>query len=151
MSGQSVRGGKRPSRHHTVNPLLIVQQVASLVQFLSRVFDAIEVQQLARPDGTLIYAEVLIDDSLVMIMEPAPGAPPLPCSLAIYADDVDDSYRRAVAEGAQSVQAPADHLNGHRTARIIDPAGNRWTIHTVTEARSPADQLAALLARRRTH
>ncbi|MBX3262885.1 MAG: VOC family protein [Labilithrix sp.] len=140
MQPKPLRRGRRPDRHHTVNPALIVSGVPRLVTFLVRTFDAVEVRRMALPDGAVIQAEVTIDDSLVMIMSPRSGARPMPCSLGIYADDVDATYERALAEGARSIQKPADQFYGHRTARIEDPEGNQWTIHTVIEEVS-ADEL----------
>lgn len=130
------RGGRRPDRHHTVNPALIVQDVPGQVRFMVRAFDAVEVQHMALPDGRVLQADVLIDDSLVMIMAPRAGGSPMPCSLGIYADDVDGTYERALAEGARGLQLPADQFYGHRTAKIEDPGGNLWTIHTVVETLS---------------
>ncbi|MBX3200811.1 MAG: VOC family protein [Labilithrix sp.] len=141
MQPKPLRRGRRPDRHHTVNPALIVAVVPRLVTFLVRTFDAVEVRRMALPGGAVIQAEVTIDDSLVMIMAARAGAGPMPCSLGIYTDDVDATYVRALAEGARSLQAPADQFYGHRTARIEDPAGNQWTIHTVIEDVSAAELL----------
>ena len=132
-SSKRPRGGNRPARHHTVNPALIVADVPGMVDFLVRAFDGEALQKMALPDGRVIHAEVTIDDSLVMIMAPRRGAPPMPCSLGLYADDVDTTYARAMAEGARSLEEPRDQVYGHRTARVEDPAGNQWTIHTVIE------------------
>jgi uncharacterized glyoxalase superfamily protein PhnB len=43
-----------------------------------------------------------------------------------HTDDVDALYHRALAEGATSILAPSDQLNGDRLAIIEDPAGNHW-------------------------
>lgn len=142
MQVKPLRGGKRPPRHHTVNPALVVPMIPRAVEFLVRVFDAVEVQRMALPDGTVVHAEVVIDDSLVMLMAPRRGGAPMPCSLGIYADDVDATYARAMAHGARSIHAPADQFYGHRTARIEDPAGNQWTIHTVIETLSAEEVYA---------
>ncbi len=141
MDSKPLRRGRRPDRHHTVNPALIVSGIPRLITFLQRTFDAVEVRRMALPDGAVIHAEVMIEDSLVMVMAPRPGARPMPCSLGIYVDDVDAAYARAMAEGARSIQEPADQFYGHRTARIEDPAGNQWTIHTVIEEVSPEELL----------
>jgi PhnB protein len=141
MDSKPLRRGRRPDRHHTVNPALIVTGISRLVTFLVRTFDAVEVRRMVLPNGAIIQAEVTIDDSLVMIMAPRHGAGPMPCSLGIYADDVDSTYTRAMAEGARSIQEPVDQFYGHRTARIEDPAGNQWTIHTVIEEVSPEELL----------
>lgn len=139
MNAPAPRGGNRPAHHRTVHPFLIVEDVDRTVGFLVRVFEAIAESRFAHPDGRVLHAEVRIDDSLVLITAAKRDAAPMPCSLGIYADDVDATYERALASGARSLQAPADQLYGHRTARVEDPAGNQWTIHTVIERVSATD------------
>lgn len=141
----------RPWGHHAVNPALIVNHIPALLDFLCGVFGALVLKRVALRDGSVLHAEVLIDDSLVMISAPRPGAAPMPCALGLYCDDVDETYRRALERGAHSLHAPVDQVYGHRTAGIVDPVGNHWTLHTVIEEVS-AEELqrrsAAVLRRK---
>ncbi|WP_224371786.1 VOC family protein [Hyalangium versicolor] len=129
----------RPWGHHAVNPALIVNHIPTLLDFLCDVFGAVLLKRVALPDGNVLHAEVLIKDSLVMISAPRMGASPMPCALGLYCDDVDETYRRALESGARSLHAPVDQIYGHRTAGIVDPVGNRWTLHTVIEEVSPEE------------
>jgi PhnB protein len=124
---------KRPEGHHSVTPGMVVPGVARLIDFLKQAFDGSEITRFAMPDGHIAHAEVKIGDSVVMMGEPLGEFKPMPCMLSVYVDDVDDAYRRAVAAGATSLQEPRDQFYGHRVARVQDPSGNQWSIHTVVE------------------
>jgi uncharacterized glyoxalase superfamily protein PhnB len=124
---------KIPPGHHTVTPGMVVPGVSRLIEFLEQAFDGVEEQRYEGPDGHVMHAEVRIGDSVVMMGEPLEGFPPMPCMLSVYVDDVDATYRRAIAAGAKSLQEPADQFYGHRTARVEDPSGNKWAIATVIE------------------
>src|SRR4051812_7792392 len=56
--------------YHTVTPYLIVADVPRLLEFLAEAFGATERIRLARPDGSVMHAEVAIGDSIVMMGEP---------------------------------------------------------------------------------
>ena len=124
---------KLPPGHHTVTPGMVVPGVPRLIEFLAEAFGGVQEQRYDGPNGHVMHAEVRIGDSVVMMGEPIEGFPPMPCMLAVYVDDVDATYRRALDAGAKSLEEPADQFYGHRTARIEDPSGNKWSIHTVVE------------------
>jgi PhnB protein len=136
---------RRPPLHRTVNPALVVREVSGLVDFLVSAFAASVVKRLAMPDGRVLHAEVLIGDTMVMMMTAKDGASEMPCVLSLYAEDVDGTYARALTLGARSLQPPADQFYGHRTARVADPAGNHWAIHQVMEEPS-AEELQRRMA-----
>ena len=50
----------------------------------------------------------------------------MPATFYLYVDDVDASYRRALAAGGTSVDVPADQPYGERRAAVTDPAGDVW-------------------------
>lgn len=122
-----------PPGHHTITPGMVVPGVPRLVEFLEQAFGGVGGPRYQGPDGHVIHTEVTIGDSVVMMGEPMEGFPPMPCMLAVYVDDVDGTYRKAVAAGGKSLEEPVDQFYGHRTARIQDPAGNHWSIHKVVE------------------
>ena len=107
--------------YHTVTPRIVVSDPANLVQFLHRVFGATGEVQPGRP------AEVRIGDSLLMISSVGErGA--FPAFLYIYVDDVDETYSRALAAGATSIEAPVDQHYGDRRAMVADAFGNHYQI-----------------------
>ncbi len=122
-----------PDGYHAVSPYLVVRSAARLIDFTREVFGAREKERIARPDGTIMHAEVIIGDSVVMIGEPASDAEASPAMLYVYLEDVDAAYQRALAARATELQPPKDQLYGDRTAGVRDPFGNRWWMATHKE------------------
>jgi PhnB protein len=49
-------------------------------------------------------------------------------SIAVYVDDVDETYQRAVAVGTETVEAPTDQFYGDHRAMVRDRFGNMYPI-----------------------
>lgn len=90
-----------PDGYHTLTPRMVVSDVAGAVQFLRSIFDATG----DIPDGRA--AEITVGDSLVMV-SPVGERKPFPALLYIYVADADESFRRTVAAGAETIEAPVD-------------------------------------------
>ena len=122
-----------PDGYRSVTPFLKLPNSGRLVEFLKDAFGGIERGRLSRPDGTLLHAEVMIGDSLVMVHE-APGEwTAKPSTLYLYVEDVDATYRRAVEAGGASAMGPTDMYYGDRVAWVTDVSGNDWWIATRLE------------------
>ena len=117
----------------SVTPYPTVQDVPSLIAFLSTVFGAKETFRTIGSAGGY-HAEVTIGDSMMMI---GGGGPEVswrgdsaPMAFHIYVPKVDEVYTSALEAGATSLQEPTDQPWGERTANVKDPAGNNWYIAT---------------------
>ena len=120
-----------PDGYHSITPYLLVGGVADLLDFLSKAFDAVELQRRIRPDGSIMHAEVRIGDSIVMMGEPTAEFGPMPASLYLYVSDCDLSYQRALRAGGISVMKPTTRpLEGDRYGGVKDASGNIWWIAT---------------------
>ena len=108
-----------PPGFRTVTPRMIVADVDAAVRFLRDVFGATGEVVPGRP------ADVVIGDSLVMVSD---GRDPFPAMLYVYVDDVEVTYARAVAAGAETLEEPADQPYGDRRAMVRDPQGNVFQI-----------------------
>jgi uncharacterized glyoxalase superfamily protein PhnB len=128
-----------PEDYHSVTPYLKVRDASGLIDFLRQAFDAEERDRMERPDGKIMHAEVRIGDSVVMLGDVAEGEAPMPTTLNLYVEDVDATYRRALAAGATSVREPADQFYGDRSGGVQDPFGNQWWISTHVEDVSPEE------------
>jgi PhnB protein len=128
-----------PEGFHTITPYLTVPAVAKLIDFLKQAFDAIEIERMARPDGTVHHAEVKIGDSIVMLGEPPDPSKAKPGALYLYVKDVDATYRRAIQAGAASLSEPVDMFYGDRGAGVQDGSGNTWWIATHIEDVAPEE------------
>jgi len=128
-----------PDGYHTVTPVLTVHGAAKLIEFLKQAFDAKEVYRLLGPEDIVMHAEVKIGDSMVMLGEATDEWKPMPATVAIYVEDADAWYKRALQAGATSVREPADQFYGDRSAGVKDFAGNQWWIHTHIEDVPPEE------------
>jgi uncharacterized glyoxalase superfamily protein PhnB len=122
-----------PDGYRSITPYLKLPNSDRLLEFLKAAFGGVEKERLTRPDGTLLHAEVLIGDSLVMVHEASPDWRCKPSTLYLYVADVDATYRDAIAAGGISIFAPADMYYGDRVACITDVSGNDWWIATRLE------------------
>lgn len=71
--------------------------------------------------------ELVIGDSVVMI-GPILERDPFPAFLCVYVSDVEETYRRAVNAGAETVEKPFDTPYGIGGQMVRDPFGNFYQI-----------------------
>lgn len=128
-----------PAGYHTVTPHLISADASRVIEFLKQVFDATETYRLSGPNGELIHAEIKIGDSMVMVAEASKEWKAMPASFAVYVEDADATYKRAVEAGAASLREPADQFYGDRSGGVTDLAGNQWWIATHIEDVPPEE------------
>jgi PhnB protein len=107
--------------YHSITPRIVVSDVAAQVHFLRVVFDATGEVDSNRP------ADMRIGDSLIMVT-PATERDPFAAFLYVYVDDADDTYQKALAAGATTLEAPLDTPYGDRRAMVRDPFGNVFQI-----------------------
>jgi PhnB protein len=112
---------RRPG-HHTVTPRIIVDDPAAQVAFLRDAFGATGDVPDGRP------AEVRFGDSLLLVSDGGGLRDRQPAFLYVYVDDVDAVHERAVAAGAETVEAPLETPYGDRRATVRDPFGNVFQI-----------------------
>jgi PhnB protein len=113
--------------YRSVTPRIVVSDVDAQVAFLRAVFDASGQVVTGRP------AEIAIGDSLVMVTSTA-ERDLFPAFLSVYVDDADETYRRALASGAETMEEPTDTAYGDRRAMVRDPFGNIFQIaHPLVE------------------
>jgi uncharacterized glyoxalase superfamily protein PhnB len=114
----------KPDGWRTVTPRVITDNVAGLVGFLKIVFGAVGELQSGAP------REMRIGDSVVMISDGGAAREAMPAFLYVYVENADETYLRAIAAGAQSIERPADMPYGDRRAMVRDSWGNVWQIAT---------------------
>jgi uncharacterized glyoxalase superfamily protein PhnB len=119
----------RPQGWPTVTPRIITPDPSGLVGFIKDVFAATGELHADRP------AELRIGDSVVMISAGLGQRRAMPAFLYVYVADADAAYRRAIAAGARSLEAPADMPYGDRRAMVEDAWGNIWQIATALVSR----------------
>lgn len=121
----------KPANYSTVSPYLIVNGAEATINFLRQVFAAIELRRFPDDSGKLMHAEVRIDDTVIMLADPAPPDwLSVPSQVHIYVKDVDATYKRALEAGAVSVQEPIKKQDEDKRGGVKDSGGTTWWIAT---------------------
>jgi PhnB protein len=107
-----------------VTPRIFTDDVPGLVGFLKIVFAASGELRSAAP------TEITIGDSIVMISDAAGAREMTRAFLYIYVENADETYERAIAAGAESIERPRDMPYGDRRATVRDSWLNTWQIAT---------------------
>lgn len=97
-----------PDGYPRVTPYLTVSGAQRLLDFLVAVFDADVVDRSEKSDGKLAHASVRIGDSLVELSDATEQWGPMPGAIHIYVLDVNQTHRRALENGAQSLHEPME-------------------------------------------
>ena len=149
----SQHGAVRPVPEHlrTVTPRLVVADGADAIAFYAKAFGAQQVgERFTGPDGELIHAEIRIGNSVVMVTEDAVDGPVsspqrlggmVTCVMALYWEDVDAAWERALAAGAEVIYPLQDQFYGERGGRLRDPFGQQWMMSQHIED-VPAEEMA---------
>ena len=113
----------KPAGWHAVTPRIVVHEAQQLVSFLKQVFEAEGEYETDRP------AIIIIGDSRVMISDAGIRETNV-AFLYVYVADADDTYQRALANGATSLEEPCNTPYGDRRGMVKDRWGNTWQIAT---------------------
>lgn len=122
--------GYKPLAYSSVSAYVMANNAQRVIDFVKQTFDAEEYRRFDKPDGSIMHAEVRIDDTVVMIADGGNDSPAFPIWLHVYVPDVDATYRRALNAGGISVQQPTQKDDPDRRGGVQDPAGNTWWIAT---------------------
>lgn len=121
----------KPTSYSSVSPYLVVAGAQGVIDFLKATFDAKELRRYDLPDGSIMHAEVRIDDTVIMLGDGREAFPPFPSLIHVYVNDVDRVYARAIAAGGTPVEEPrAREGDPDKRGSVKDPCGNTWAIAT---------------------
>jgi PhnB protein len=136
-----------PEGFHAVTPYLTVKDPGEAIDYYKRAFGARERVRMPTPDGKVAHAELQIADSIIMLGAECPehgGVSPetldgSPVGLALYVENVDEAFNRAVEAGATVKDPVGDKFWGDRSGSLTDPFGHKWMLLTHVEDVSPAE------------
>jgi PhnB protein len=137
-----------PDGYHTITAYLTVKGAGDAIEFYKRAFGAIERCRMHAPDGKSIgHAEIAIGDSVVMLADEIPGcgnhSPQslhgTPVSFAVYVEDADAAFERAITAGAKVKQPMENKFYGDRAGTFEDPFGHLWSVMTHVEDVPPSE------------
>ncbi|SAK95838.1 VOC family protein [Caballeronia ptereochthonis] len=128
----------RPADVPWLTPYLTVCDARVSIAFYEKAL-GFAVRDSVNDDGTIIHVEMAYRGQLILMFAPegAYGSQArtpksagqmAPQSFYLYVDDVDATFRQALAVGAKPLIEPQDQFWGDRFAQIEDPDGYRWAI-----------------------
>lgn len=121
----------KPTGYNSVSPYFIVKGAQKIFDLQKTIFDAKELRRYDNPDGTIMHAEVQIDDSLIMIADSSEKYPPLTLIMHVYVPDVDQIMEKALQARCQITEKPKTREGDpDRRGTFVDFAGNMWSIGT---------------------
>ena len=137
-----------PEGFHTATPHLVIRGASDAIEFYKRAFGAEEISRMPGPGGLLMHAEIKIGNSIIMLVDEMPQMERWlsPSSLngttmgiALYVEDCDALFQRAVEAGATVSLPMMDAFWGDRYGKVTDPFGHEWEIMTHKEDVSPEE------------
>ncbi len=125
----------KPEGYNSVSPYLIVDEGQRMIDYLIEVFGAVPLRRFNREDGSIMHAEVKLDDSVIMISQSTKEYPQNNTILHVYVEDVDQTFDRAIEYGCREMEKP---VNGEgdpdKRGMFQDFAGNLWSVSTQMNA-----------------
>ena len=121
----------KPTGYNSVSPYFIVNGAQRLIDLLKKIFSATELRRYDMPDGTIMHAEIKIDDSIIMLGDSSDKYPPVPIVMHVYVPDVDKTFEKAIEAGCEIIETPKQNDNDpDRRATFKDFAGNMRSVGT---------------------
>jgi PhnB protein len=125
-----------PDAYRAATPYLIVKGAAEAIAFYKKALGAVEVVRLADSTGKVMHAELLINDSRIMLADEFPemgyrspqsyGGSSV--SFLLYVSDVDAQFAQMISAGSATTMAVTDQFDGDRRGTVTDPFGHVWLL-----------------------
>ena len=119
-----------PKGHQAVMPYLILNNANRFIDFTKKVFNAKLTSNTLREDKSVMHAEIEISGAKIMLAEVTPEYAARNGDFFIYVENADESYEKALANGASSKMELSNQSYG-RTCGVTDTSGNVWWITSV--------------------
>ncbi|HEY7295046.1 MAG TPA: VOC family protein [Dehalococcoidia bacterium] len=121
-------------------PFICYEDAPAAIDWLCRAFGFERLQVVPGESGEIVHAELQLGPGVVMISSATPSAAErlrmkstralgaTSQGIAIFVEDVDTRWERALAAGAEVVLPIYDAHYGARTFTVRDPEGNLWSV-----------------------
>jgi PhnB protein len=126
------KNSKIPENYQTVMPYLIVNGAEKFIGFMKDVFSAEETYKAMRDEITVMHAEIMIGGSTIMFADSTDKFAVRNAGMFIYVDDADETFKKAIDNGATVIIEMADQSYG-RSGGVQDPFGNIWWVTSVNK------------------
>lgn len=121
----------KPKGYNAVSPYFVVGDVKKFIHLLKQIFEVEELRKYDRPDGSVMHAEIKVEDTVIMMGESTNEFMANELLLHVYVKDVDSVYQRAMDAGCIALQKPVNKNDDpDKRGGFKDFAGNSWYIAT---------------------
>ncbi len=121
----------KPAGYNSVSPYFIVKGAQKFIDLMTAIFDARAFRLYDMPDGSIMHAEIQIEDSVLMISDSSDKYPPVPLVMHVYVPDVDKTFEKAIRDGCEIIERPKESEGDpDRRGTFKDFAGNIWSVGT---------------------
>jgi PhnB protein len=127
-----------PKGYNAVMPSLAFKGADAAITWYKNVFGAKEKARMEGPDKKIMHAELDINGSVIFLADDDPKykttTPQVTNGNSIklygYVQDIDNTIKKAVQNGASLVMPAEDMFYGDRVGCIDDPFGYTWVLAT---------------------
>lgn len=125
----------KPHGYNSVSPYFIVNGAQRFIDLMKEIFDAKVVRRYDMEDGTIVHAEIQIDDTVIMLGDSSDTYAPVALVIHVYVPNVDITFERAIKAGCESIETPKERESDpDRRATFKDFGGNMWSVGTQVKA-----------------
>jgi PhnB protein len=123
--------GFKPKGYNSVSPYFIVNGAQKFIDLMKLIFAARELRRYDMADGTIMHAEIQIDDSVIMLGDASEKFPAVPLVMHVYVPNVDETFDKAKKAGCEIIEPPKTREGDpDKRATFKDFAGNIWSVGT---------------------
>lgn len=125
----------KPEGYNSVSPYFVVSEAQRFINLLTDIFDAKQRRRYERSDGSIMHAELQIDDSIIMLGEASEEYPSNQLLVHIYVPDVFKTFKKAIKNGCEPMEEPVNKQEDPDTRGMFkDYLGNVWAIGMQTKS-----------------
>ena len=126
-----MRTSFKPANYNSLSPYLILDDAERFIDLMKAIFDAQLLRRYDHEDGTIMHAELMLDDSVIMFSSSSTAYQATTTILHLYVPDVYESFTKAIEMGCESIEAPVIKKGDPDTRGTFrDFAGNLWSVST---------------------
>ncbi|HET8779847.1 MAG TPA: VOC family protein [Agromyces sp.] len=132
---------QQPASNRAAQPWIVTRDTASLLDFVTEVFGAVEIARVPTEDGGIGHAEFTIGDTWLLAFDAQADWVETPAMIRVFVDDAAATLERGVTAGAKVVTALDETAWGDRGGRLRDPLGNVWWVVQHVEDVDPDEMM----------
>ena len=121
----------KPTGYNSVSPYFIVKGAQRFIDLMKTIFDAKELRRFDHAEGTIMHAEIQVDDSVIMLADATEKWLPVPIIMHVYVHNVDETFQKAIDAGCEVMEKPTvKEGDPDKRGTFKDFWGNMWSLGT---------------------